>query len=562
MNVPERTIHLTANELEIRESGIGDDMDFDAIVIGAGFSGLAMLHHLNQQGRRSVVLDAAGGVGGTWYWNTYPGARTDSEFYYYSFSFSKEVREEWAWKERYPAQKEVLAYLEFVAERLDLYKNIRFNTRVSRVEYDEKSNTWTVTTDNGERFTARYVISGMGVLSAPNLPDIRGAETFAGESYHTARWPRDREVDLAGKRVGLIGLGASGVQLVPVVAETAGELLVFQRTPNYVVASSNRAVDEQWMNQIRVSYDEIFEKALDHGFAVPFEKPGNGAKDVPPEERDEVFEKGWEEGGFHFMLETFDDLAVDEESNKHASEFIRRKIRETVKDPQTADLLSPKDYPFNGKRPPGGHGYYEAYNRDNVRLVDIKRTGIEEITPEGIRVDGRLYPLDVIIFATGFDAMTGTLTRIDIVGRDGVVLRDKWADGLKTNLGVSVHGFPNFFMILGPQTPYANLPVAIQAGVKWVADAIAFAEGSGTELFESSEEGERDWAAEVDRAGQATIMAQGVDANAWFIGANIPGKPIEFNVYMGGADVYFKRCADVAERGYPGFVAVEDGGKG
>ncbi|MFI5607011.1 flavin-containing monooxygenase [Amycolatopsis sp. NPDC051903] len=531
------------------------DTSFDAIVIGAGFSGLAMLHHFTQLGLRTVVLDSADGVGGTWYWNTYPGARTDSEFYYYSFSFSKEVREEWTWKERYPAQPEVKAYLEFVARRLDLYKDIRFGTTVEKAVYDEAANTWTVTTADGPALTAKYLVSGMGVLSAPNLPDIPGASTFAGESYHTSRWPRDREVDLRGKRVGVIGLGASGVQLVPVVAETAGELFVFQRTPNYVVASSNRVVDEEWMAEVKENYDESFERAFDHGFAVPFVKPELGAKDASPEERERVFEQGWAEGGFHFMLETFNDLAVDQESNDHASDFIRRKIRETVTDPATAELLCPKDYPFNGKRPPGGHGYYEAYNRENVHLIDIKSAPIDEITPRGIVVGGRPYELDVLIFATGFDAMTGTLTRIDIVGRGGEVLREHWADGLKTNLGVSVHGFPNFFMILGPQTPYANLPVAIQAGVGWIADAVEYAREHGIERLESTAEAEREWADEVRRAGSATIMASGAKANAWFIGANIPGKPLEFNVYMGGADAYFRRCAEVADAGYPGFVS-------
>lgn len=528
--------------------------DFDAIVIGAGFSGLAMLHHLNELGLRATILEAGEGVGGTWYWNTYPGARTDSEFYYYSFSFSREVREEWTWKERYPAQPEVLAYLEFVAERLNLYKDIRFGRRVVRAAFEESSDTWTVTTESQETFTARYLISGMGVLSAPVLPEIPGIETFAGESYHTARWPRDRDVVLAGKRVGVIGLGASGVQIVPVVAELAEALYVFQRTPNYVVASSNKVVDDAWMSQVRSSYDEIHERAVDHVFAVPFTKPQAGAKEVAAEERERVFEDGWREGGFHFMLETFNDLATDEESNEHASEFIRRKIRETVKDPATAELLCPKDYPFNGKRPPGGHGYYEAYNRDNVHLVDAKTHPIERITPEGVVIDGELYPLDVLIFATGFDAMTGTLTRIDLVGRDGMVLRDKWATGITTHLGLAVHGFPNFFMILGPQTPYANLPVAIQEGVRWISEAIGYAREQGVRRFEATAQAEQEWAAEVHRAGSATIMARGVDANAWFIGANIPGKPIEFNVYMGGADTYFRQCEAETQKGYPGFT--------
>jgi cation diffusion facilitator CzcD-associated flavoprotein CzcO len=376
--------------------------------------------------------------------------------------------------------------------------------------------------------------------------------SFKGEIYQTATWPKEG-ADLAGKRVGLIGVGASGVQIVPVIAPIVKDLYVLQRTPNYVVASSNYEVNEDWMNEIRKDYDNIHKQATSHGFAVPFKKPVVGAKDVSPDERERIFEHGWKEGGFHFMLETFNDLALDEESNAYASDFIRRKIRETVKDAATAELLCPKDYPFNGKRPPGGHGYYEAYNRQNVHLVDIRQNGIDEVTETGVRIGDRHIELDVLIFATGFDAMTGTLTRIDIVGRDGLVLRDKWKDGLKTNMGIAVNGFPNFFMILGPQTPYANLPVAIQEAVGWVSRAIAFADANGIRCMESTVEAEDAWAAEVHRAGSATIMAKGAGAHAWFLGANIPGKPTEFNVYMGGADVYLKRCEDIASNGFVGF---------
>ncbi|WP_109479809.1 NAD(P)/FAD-dependent oxidoreductase [Paraburkholderia sp. C35] len=525
---------------------------YDAVIIGAGFSGLGMLHHLNELGMRSRVFEAASGVGGTWFWNRYPGARTDSEFYYYSFSFSREVREEWKWSERYPAQPEVLRYLEFVAQKLDLNKDIAFNTKISRAQFDEDANLWHVTTDQGETYTARYLISGMGVLSTPSVPNIKGVQSFKGSIYQTATWPKEG-VDLTGKRVGLIGVGASGVQIVPVIAPVVKDLFVFQRTPNYVVASSNYAVDDEWMTQIRANYDDIHKQATAHGFAVPFAKPSVGAKDVSAQERERVFEAGWKEGGFHFMLETFNDLATNEESNAYASDFIRQKIRETVKDPLKAELLCPKDYPFNGKRPPGGHGYYETFNRDNVHLVDIRPNGIDEITATGVRVGDQHVELDVLIFATGFDAMTGALTRIDIVGRDGLVLRDKWKDGLKTNMGLAVNGFPNFFMILGPQTPYANLPVAIQEAVGWVSRAVAFAETNGIACMESSVEAENAWAHEVHRAGSATIMAQGGAAHAWFLGANIPGKAREFNVYMGGADVYFKQCTEIAENGFVGF---------
>lgn len=533
-----------------KHSGTG--VDYDAIIVGAGFSGLGMLHHLNELGLRSRVFEAGTGVGGTWYWNRYPGARTDSEFYYYSFSFSREIRDSWKWSERYPAQPEVLQYLEFVAEKLDLKKDISFNTKITRAEYDETRNIWHVTTAQGEVFTARWFVSGMGVLSAPSTPKIKGIESFKGQVFQTATWPKEG-VDLSGKRVGLIGVGASGVQIVPVIAPVVKDLFVFQRTPNYVVASSNYKVEDDWMAKIRTNYDEIHKQAVAHGFAVPFRKPAVGARDVSAIERERVFEEGWKEGGFHFMLETFNDLATNEESNGYASDFIRRKIRETVKDPVKAELLCPKDYPFNGKRPPGGHGYYEAFNRENVHLVDIRANGIDEVTETGVRVGERHVEIDVLIFATGFDAMTGTLTRIDIVGRDGLVLRDKWKDGLKTNMGLAVNGFPNFFMILGPQTPYANLPVAIQEAVGWVSRAIHYAEKNGIVCMESSVEAEDAWALEVHRAGSATIMAQGGSAHAWFLGANIPGKPREFNVYMGGADIYFRRCEEIASNGFRGF---------
>jgi cation diffusion facilitator CzcD-associated flavoprotein CzcO len=538
-------------------AGNGVQTDYDSIIIGAGFSGLGMQYHLREVGLKSRVFEAGSGVGGAWYWNRYPGCRTDSEFYYYCFSFSKEVRNEWTWKERYPAQPEVLAYLEFVASRLDLNKDITFNTKITRAEYDQDNNIWTVTTDNGDSYTARYLVSGMGVLSAPKTPDIPGYGSFKGDVYQSATWPKGN-VDLKGKRVGLIGVGASGVQIVPEIAPVVGELHVFQRTPNYVVASTNKKVDADWTQRVRDTFDDTFDEARNHGFAVPFTKPVHGAKDVSAEERERVFEEGWTVGGFHFMLECFNDLAVDEESNLYASEFIRKKIHETVKDPAKAALLAPSDYPFNGKRPPGGHGYYEAYNNDNVHIVDVKTNPIEEITPAGIKVAGKEYELDIIIFATGFDAMTGTLTRIDIVGRDGQMLRDKWADeGLRTNMGISVHGFPNFFMILGPQTPYANLPVGIQEGVQWITKAIEYARENGIDHFESTTDAEQAWADEVQRAGSATIMAQGGGAKAWFLGANIPGKPAEFNVYMGGADVYFKKCAEIAADGFKTFHAQD-----
>jgi cation diffusion facilitator CzcD-associated flavoprotein CzcO len=531
--------------------------DYDSIIIGAGFSGLALLHHLREIGQRSLVIDSEAGIGGTWWVNNYPGVRTDSEFQYYSFSFSKEVRDEWTWTQRYPSGKEVLAYLNFVADRLDLRKDIQLNTRVDSAVYDQESNLWTVNLKGGDRLTTKYLISGMGVLSQPIWPAIPGIDTFAGQKYHTANWPREG-VSLKGRRVGIIGLGASGIQVVPTIAAECEELLVFQRTPNFVVETNNDAVTAERMKEVRDTYDEIFARAAAHPFGVDMDYAEHGALDVGPEERDRIFESKWNEGGFHFANECFNDLATNHESSELASEFIRKKIREIVKDPATAELLCPNDYSFNGKRVPTGHGYYAAFNRENVHLIDVKRTPITEITTKGVKVGDTEYELDVLICATGFDAMTGTLTSIDIVGRNGQVLRDKWSTGIRSNLGISVHGFPNFFMSLGPQTPYSNLPVPIQLGAQWIAGAIDFAEKKGVEYLEATPESEEQWAAEVDRAGKATVMySEGQKAKAWFFGENVPGKPHEFQVYMGGGQVYQKFCREAAETGYASFLAAE-----
>ncbi|ORA35026.1 flavin-containing monooxygenase [Mycobacterium aquaticum] len=529
---------------------------FDAIVIGAGFSGLAILHHLREIGLRTVVLDAQDGVGGTWWANRYPGVRTDSEYSYYSFSFSKEVRDEWTWSQRYPAGEEVLEYLNFVADRLDLRRDIRLNVRVESARYDEDANVWVVTTADGQPLVAKYLVSGMGVLSQAIYPDIPGIDTFAGQKYHTAHWPREG-VDLAGKRVGLIGLGASGIQVVPTIAPEVGEFYVFQRTPNFVVETTNDPVTDEQMQWLRANYDAIYEKAANHPFGVAMEPAEFGALEVDGDERRRIFESKWNEGGFHFANECFNDLATNPEASELASEFIRSKIREIVKDPATAGLLCPTTYSFNGKRVPTGHGYYAAFNLDHVHLVDTASQPITEITPRGVVVGDREYELDVLIFATGFDAMTGTLTNIDIIGRDGITLRDKWTqDGLRSHLGIGAHGFPNFFMSLGPQTPYSNLVVPIQLGAQWLQRALRWARDNGVERLEATPEAEQWWAAETERAGKATVMyAEGKKAKAWFLGENVPGKPEEFLVYMGGGQVYQRFCREVEDSGYESFLA-------
>lgn len=532
--------------------------DYDAIVIGAGFSGLAMLHHLRGIGLNSLVLEGESAIGGTWWVNRYPGVRTDSEFSYYSFSFSKEVREEWAWTERYPSGKEVLAYLNFVADRLDLRKDIRLNARVESARWDEAANRWTVTLASGEQLSTTYLVSAMGVLSQAIYPAIPGVETFKGKSYHTASWPLEG-TDLAGKRVGLIGLGASGIQIVPVIAPQAGEFFVFQRTPNYVVETNNDPVAAEQMQWVREHYDEIYQRAANHPFGVDMVPAECSALDASPEERDLIFESKWKEGGFHFANECFNDLATNSDASELASEFIRKKIHEIVADQATADLLSPHNYSFNGKRVPTGHGYYAAFNLPHVHLIDTATTPITAITEKGVKVGGADYELDVLIYATGFDAMTGTLTNIDIIGTEGLTLREIWErDGLRTNLGISVADFPNFFMSLGPQTPYSNLIVPIQLGAQWLARALKWTRERGITRLEATHESQEWWAAENERAGKATVMySEGKKAKAWFLGQNVPGKPEEFLVYMGGGQVYQAFCRQAEEEGYASFLSLD-----
>lgn len=523
---------------------------FDCVIIGAGFSGLAMLAHLRDAGFTCLLVDRQEDVGGTWRANRYPGVRTDSDYPIYSFSFSPEVRNEWRWTQRYAPGAEVLAYLEFVADRLDLRGDMRFGVDLRRAEFQDGR--WHLSFADGSTTTGTYLISCMGILDDPIWPDVPGLDSFTGTLLHSSQWPREG-IDLTGKRVGLIGLGSSGLQILPAIAPECAEVVVFQRQPNYVVDSTFFPVTDEEMDRTRREYDEIWERAKAHPFGVDMVIPAHGALDVDPEERRRIFESKWQEGGHHFANETFHDLATDSAASDAASEFIRGKIREIVKDPHTAELLCPTDYSFNGKRVPTGHRYYETYNLPHVHLIDVKSQPITLVTPAGVVVGETEYPLDVLICATGFDAMTGPLTRIDIVGRDGLVLRDKWANGIRTNLGISVHGFPNFFMSIGPQTPYSNLPVPIQLGAQWVTRAIQFAERTGTEL-EATPESEEWWAAEVDAAGRETVMyEEGLKAKAWFFGANVRGKPRELLVYMGGGQKYQEMCRQAEADDYASF---------
>ena len=527
--------------------------DYDAIVIGAGFGGLRMLHELRELGLTVKVFEAASDVGGTWYWNRYPGARTDSESWVYAYSFSKELQDDWDWSERFPPQAEALAYLRHVADRFDMRKDIQFHTLVTSAVYDESANRWTVTTDPAQTLTCRYLITAVGVLSTPYTPPFPGIEKFTGESYVTGRWPKER-VDFTGKRVAVIGTGATAVQAIPIIAQTAARLTVFQRTPNYVLPARNYTMTEDERQSIRASYDEIWRQAKTHFFGFAMSPAGRTVADVTPEEHQKILEGGWETGGFRFIFETFDDIFTDEKSNAVAAEFIRNKIRAIVKDPATAELLCPKDYPLAGKRPPLGHFYYETFNRPNVDLVDVSKNPITEITAKGVRTATDEYEVDMIIFATGFDAVTGTMNAMDIRGKGGATIKEKWEAGPRTHLGIAVDGFPNLFMICGPQSPFANIPVVIDGIVDWIGQAIRHLRTKDLAAMEATPDAVEHWRRRMDDLVNATVLPKG--KRSWFLGDNIPGKPHVVLFYFGGAGNYRQECQAVADRGFEGFVTV------
>lgn len=526
----------------------------DAVVIGAGFSGLYMLHKLRDELGLSVRgFESGSDIGGTWYWNRYPGARTDSLHSIYRFTFSDDIAKEWSFSERYPAQHEVLEYLNFVADRLDLRRDFQFDSRVVSAHFDETSARWSVKTDNGDEVLCTYLITGVGLLSAPNKPPFANFDSFQGQTILASQWPHDG-VDLTGKRVGLIGTGSTGIQLLPNLADSAAEVTVFQRTPNYVVPARNRKLTDSEIGELRANHKKIAEQIRQHPFAMPFTSKGLNALDVDAATRESIYEKAWQDGGFYFMFETFDDLQLDEAANETACEFIRNKIRETVNDPKVAEMLCPYGYPYGAKRPPAGTNYYESYNRDNVSLVDVRRDPIVEFTPEGIRTESGTFELDTIVLATGFDASTGSLTRIDIRGRGGVSLADKWSSGPLTNLGFSTAGFPNLLMITGPLSPFANIPTCIEETVDWIAACIKNLRESDYTLFEATPEGEREWAQHVTEVANMIVAAKGEAVNTWFAGANIDGKAHAINVYFGGANGYFDAIRSNADQDYPGFV--------
>ena len=523
----------------------------DTVIVGAGFAGLYMLHRLRNQGTGAIVFEAGSGVGGTWYWNRYPGARVDIESQEYCYSFSTALDDEWKWSERYAPQPEILAYLEHVAKKFDLKKDIRFNTRVTAAHWNEQTKRWLVTTDKGDKFTARAVIMATGCLSIPKDPDFPGVADFQGKSYFTSRWPHD-PVDFAGQSVAVIGTGSSAVQSIPEIAKQAKHLTVFQRTPNYTVPAHNHktdpAIDELWkLNRARFRA----QAAATSGCVRHVDPRDNLLIGTPPAEVEAVFEERWQRGGFA-ILGSFADTGIDENANKVVADFVARKIKSVVKDPKIADLLTPKTYPFGTKRLCVDTGYWETYNRPNVTLIDVSKAPIERITKTGIRTANTDYEFDTIVYAIGFDAMTGALTKIDIEGKNGLKLRDKWDHGPKTYLGLTIAGFPNLFTITGPGSPsvLTNMPTSIEHHVDWIARALADLDARKKQTLEATEAAEDAWVAHVNEVAAMTLVAK---ANSWYMGANVPGKPRVFLPYIGGVPAYRQKCAEVVANGYEGF---------
>jgi cation diffusion facilitator CzcD-associated flavoprotein CzcO len=491
-------------------------------------------------------------VGGTWYWNRYPGARCDSESHAYRFSFSEDLAREWQWSERYPGQAEVLRYLNFVADRLDLKRDIRFNTRVKTARWDEGAALWQVTTESGESHRARFLITAVGCLSSANIPDIPGLESFAGQWYHTGSWPHEG-VDFHGKRVGQVGTGSTGIQCAPVIAETAAHLTVFQRTANYSVPARNAPLTDEFKRYAQDNVAEINQAMRATRNGHPFFDSDRAALATPPEEREALYEEAWAKGGLQFRA-TFRDIISSVEANSTAAEFIRAKIRATVKDPATAARLANIDHPYAAKRPPIDTNYFETFNRDNVALVDLRAEPIERITSRGIRTASAEYPLDVIVFATGFDGMTGSLLAMDIRGRDDTPLGRAWSEGPRNYLGLQVAGFPNMFMITGPGSPsvLCNMPVPIEQHVEWITDCIACMREKGVKRIETGAAAMDAWVAKVNDAAAATLLPMAT--HSWYLGANIPGKPRVFMPYAGGMARYREICDQVAANNYEGFT--------
>lgn len=526
----------------------------DAVIVGAGFAGLYAVHKLREQGLSAVCFEAAPEVGGTWYFNRYPGARCDVESVDYCYSFSDELQQEWNWSEKYATQAEILRYMNWVADRLDLRRDIEFDTRVRSAVLDEETLRWTVITDTGAVVDARFCLMATGPLSAAMTPRFDGLDTFAGDTYHTAHWPHDG-VDFRGRRVAVIGTGSSGIQSIPIIAEQASQLYVFQRTPNYSVPAGNRPLTDEDRADIKANYDERRRLSWRSGGGSPHIAHPKLTMEATPEERRDAFEKRWQLGGVLFS-KTFADQMIDRTANEQAREFYEAKVRALIDDPEVADLLIPNDHPIGTKRICTDTNYFATFNRPNVELISVRRTPIVSVDQNGINTAADHYDVDAIVLATGFDAMTGALSKIDIVGRGGRTLHEHWQNGPRTYLGLGVDGFPNLFIVSGPGAPavLANMVLHAEAHVNWIADSIRYLEEHGCAAIEATPQAVDEWNAECARRAEATLFTE---ANSWYLGANVPGKPRVFMLFIGGFGVYLDICKEVAESGYKGFALME-----
>jgi cyclohexanone monooxygenase len=530
--------------------------EYDAVIVGAGFAGMYMLHRLRGLGLSAVVFEAGDDIGGTWYWNRYPGARCDVESMQYSYSFSEALQQDWHWTERYASQPEILRYINFVADRLELRRDIRLKTRVTEAGYDEQAGRWTIRSDAGDVVSAQFCIMATGCLSAAKMPEIPGLGSFKGDTYHTGQWPHEG-VDFAGQRVGVIGTGSSAIQSIPVIAAQAAHLHVFQRTPNFSIPARNAPLDSKAEADWKADYAAMRDRARAMRSGIFYEFNDQSAVEATPAERALQYGSRWDRGGIGFTA-AFNDLIFNRQANDTAADFVRGKIREIVKDPAVAETLLPHDHPLGTKRICVDTDYYQTFNRDNVTLVNLRKTPIEAITAEGIRTGDGIVALDSIVFATGFDAMTGAVLKVDIAGRAGRRLRQKWEDGPRTYLGLMTAGFPNLFLITGPGSPsvLSNMIVSIEQHVDWLTRCIDDLRRSGETVIEPTAEAEDEWVAHVNEVADRTLYPT---ANSWYVGANVPGKPRVFMPYIGGVPVYREHCDAVAAEDYAGFTRSRPG---
>ena len=529
------------------------DADFDAVIVGAGVAGLYAIYRLRKLGLRVRAYETGDGVGGTWFWNRYPGCRCDVESLEYSFSFDEDLQQEWEWPERYGTQPEILKYIDHVVERFDLMRDVELNTRITAAEFDEDTLLWTLTTEAGEQVTAPICIMAAGNLSTPRRPAYPGLDAFEGKSYHTGLWPKGG-VDFTGLRVGVVGTGSSGVQSIPHIAAQAAQLTVFQRTANFILPARNRPHEAETVREHKARYAERRLAAFDTPFGIAgYPPPTKKALEAASEERRAQYEAKWQEGGSISFLFSYTDLLQDIDANETAAEFVRDKIRQTVKDPVTAERLCPDNHPIGTKRLILDTNYFETYNEPHVSLVDLRETPIETITRSGIRTTDAEFDLDAIVFATGFDAMTGAMLAIDIRVKDGITLEEQWTGGPRTYLGLMVAGLPNLFMVTGPQSPgvKSQMILSIEMHVDWIAECLERMRRNGQRRIVATAKAQEEWVNHVREVAEATLYPQ---ANSWYMGANIPGKPRVFMPYVGGVQTYKKACDEVVAKGYEGFV--------